>query len=871
MPSDDELFLRATDAKLTTGEAEAFAQRLREDAGFAAEWLRFLRDEAILREAVPALRHARQVREQTTAGSAGRGFFRFPALISHRRLTSGLGPGRLWPFLAAAAVAAVLAGILSWSNLWTGRQINSLEIIQAGRDAAILREGKGTVVRAGQRLLPGDILTTGKDGGAQLRRGGEWTLDLAADSSLDLPRDRGAREADQPLLEHGRLQVRATGAHPVALQTLQTQLSATDAEWLVTAEANRTDLRVSHGEVQATRLADRAAAVVRAGESLRIAAFGRLLPTPLAKPSRQPQRLVWRIGRDDLSREEFGETVPAAYEIPADWAQRENWKDFGWRLNAHAPLCELGFVLAQVPKYGVEFSFRTLNTSGENGGIPTALAVFANGALAGLPQTWKAERLANDPVEFRVIYRVTIPPEMLQAGRNELRLQLAPHPYSESRDRLEIEWDYLALAELLAPADEPLHGRYISLGTYADHASNAFCIDADLVRHMPDLLKWMGIAYCGNTMRVTFWDDRARTQPARREYLEMLRDYNMGVLISGHGSDAYFRDIYRNFGGLAQYHEIASSPEWIGDHTLAEMIQSAETARRVREETPAAAHLRIVGPGWAFRKWGADAAVRRQVEDLCDAVNGHDFGDSYAFEFGGHFIGTLRSYGGTVDDGLPREWLSTECGTENGNLSPEGFIPTNSKRSSSFDRNMRAHLAVTDRAMQHAMFMVAKQPRVFNCSLFAPIDDWSTHDPADTAADAPLDAAGTRLKIFRRLALAYATHGRPLPYVILDPEATRYHKVYVRAVDTLALPPLAGSGAHADKVLLCFVNFEERAETIRVRVQLPLAGVYVGERIGPGDRYRDAVSAVSMESTPAAELSVSLPAGESVEYILTRP
>lgn len=96
-------------------------------------------------------------------------------------------------------------------------------------------------------------------------------------------------------------------------------------------------------------------------------------------------------------------------------------------------------------------------------------------------------------------------------------------------------------------------------------------------------------------------------------------------------------------------------------------------------------------------------------------------------------------------------------------------------------------------------------------------------------------------------------------------------KVYFRAVDTAALPAQLGSHATSNKILLNFVNFENSAETMHVRVTLPQRGSYGGDRFGPGDTFAAAHRLVTLEASPTAELTVALPAGESVQYILTPP
>lgn len=864
--TDADLFERAADNRLSETEAQEFKVRLLDDEQFAREWLLFIHDEAIIRETMPALARVRQQAERTRA-------------LEHDRGWRWIWSGRQWVrrflgqpigWITIVAALAAFCSFCFWPRSSQQPSYPAIEIGEVRDSVEIISQGEPRPATSGVHLAPGDIIKSHEHGGTSLRFADGSSLQMKVESVLHLAaaKQSGTVEIN---LEHGELKVNTTTlsakAPQVSFSTHEAFIEAPGAEFTLAEQGNHTDLAVHRGEARVTRLKDSANALVAAGNSLRVETGLKLSPIAFSKPMPQLQRLLWRIGVDDLTHDEFGDQLPPRFEVPANWEKRGTWSEFGWRVNKANSNVDLVFHLNTVPRYGAEFSFRTLNAAPENGGIPAGLTIFANGTCAGLVQTWKAPKLANDEVTFRMVYRLYIPPELLHAGENELRLALAAHPYSTVRDHLEIEWDYLTLAELLAPAPEPIHGRMAYLGSYADHDASEFIIDDDLVRHMPALLEWMGIAYSGNTMRVTFWKGRENVQPARRAYLEKLRDLNMGACVSASGPEDYIRGIYRDYGNLFQYHEIGSSPEMIGTHTEEEMVAGAREAQQIKAENPSTTHVKVSAPGWSFLKWGADSSNRRAVEQYCDATNGHDYGDSFAFELGGHFTNALRTYGGIVNDGLPKEWISTECGTENGNLSPEWFIPPSKKRSSSFDRNMRAHIAVIDRTMQHAMFLHDKA-RDANCSLFAPITEWKTHDPADTEADAPLDEGGTRLQIFRRIALAYTTHGRPLSYEILNAEENRYQKVYFRAVDTSTLAPLPGSGAHANKILLSFVNFEEAPKTMHVRVHLPQSAHYAGRRVGPGTKYRDAVTSVEIDASPAYDFDVPLAPLESVEYIL---
>jgi hypothetical protein len=252
------------------------------------------------------------------------------------------------------------------------------------------------------------------------------------------------------------------------------------------------------------------------------------------------------------------------------------------------------------------------------------------------------------------------------------------------------------------------------------------------------------------------------------------------------------------------------------------------------------------------------------VETLCDAINGHSYGYSYNDNRGGSFISELEDCG-EVGDGWPKEFLTSETGGNNWHSEENGARQASTQpHIQSFDRILRAHLAVVDRTMQHAVIFA-------DFGLFAAPASWTDLDQL-AVMPAP-DGAGkdTRVKTYRRLALAYATHGAPLPYHVVNQAGLAYKMVYFRAVDTSTLPPQAGSGAKSDKILLNFVNFENAPETIDVRVRLPHGGAFPAERIGPGDTWGEAHSAVTLSADPELEVKEALGPGDSVQYILSPP
>lgn len=85
------------------------------------------------------------------------------------------------------------------------------------------------------------------------------------------------------------------------------------------------------------------------------------------------------------------------------------------------------------------------------------------------------------------------------------------------------EWDYFRLKALEEPATEPIHGRYVHLGSTI--AASTFRYDEHAIRHLAPMAKWLGIAYSGNWMRTSFWSDTSTGwDPQGRKYLETLRD-----------------------------------------------------------------------------------------------------------------------------------------------------------------------------------------------------------------------------------------------------------------------------------------------------------------------------------------------------------
>ena len=590
---------------------------------------------------------------------------------------------------------------------------------------------------------------------------------------------------------------------------------------------------------------------------------------------------LWQIGRADDSAAEFSAKVVApggaiALAVPADWAGCSDWSSFPDGLRGDSrPALEVAYDLPAVPANGVVFSFKLLNAPKSG----AQMAVFSNRLMAGLVQLWGTAG-SSSPYQWKKTYRLYIPKEMLAAGKNVLRLQTVRPIWSDASADKQIwfQWDWLRLEALAAPAREPIHGNVAYLGTTLRQSSGTFAVNDDTLRLAPDAFSWLGIAYSGNTIRCDFWQDVARQQPRRLEYLQLLRDLNLTAMVDFVSGSHFHNDktgkmpprveqameeFFASYGQLFQYYELGNEPCMFGGG-LAETLEVGRLVNRLK-----APHVKATAVGWAYGggrgtpiNWDADPANRRRVEALCQATNGHSYGYSYADNRGGSFLETLATYGG-VEDGWPVECLASETGTNDWHSEENGpRLASSQPHAQAFDRILRAHIAVVDRTMQHAA--VFDDFGMFK-SLASPVD------PAALTVLPGVNGEDPRLKTYRRIALAYATHGAPLTYVWLNPEAVAGKMAYVRCVDTAAIPALPGSGGTSNKILLNFVNFENAPQSFRVRVTLPAKGTYAGERFGAGDSYAAARREIKLEATPTVDVSEDLGPGEAAQYILTPP
>lgn len=578
--------------------------------------------------------------------------------------------------------------------------------------------------------------------------------------------------------------------------------------------------------------------------------------------------MLWKIGLDNQLSTEFSDYQLAPIEsftLPSDWATRTDWSSLskGLKLNRNGSMV-ITYNLAAIPEHGVQFSFRSLDAYVS---VPQ-LAVFSNDTMAGLIQIVGLNG-GNTTRKFKETYELYIPKEMLKVGSNELKLSLDRGLYAgtEGDEYHWFEWDYAKLEALGAPAAEPIHGRYTRLGTaLVSHVLK----DRDL--QTMEVTKWLGLAYSGNVIRSSQFS---------REWLTALRDLNLSPVLLPFGTyikdpelssgvvpeklKEYYNNLIAENGDLFEYLELDNEPGVFNNAFAADLA----LAKYVSEQKPLLnPWLKAVSPGWAYWPskgipdgWERDPAYRRQIEDYMDMTNGHSYTLSgITHGDGGALVETLKTYPEYQGDGLAKPMMMSETGANDFHTDNNRYDTFTHRFASLFDRETRSTIGYLDYIMQHAAYFreysLLKEDIVMKSADDA--EAWiNTSEPDET-----------RLKVFRRLALAYSTHGNPLPYVYTNQNELAGKKAYFRAVDTSRLG-VSSTGAKSNKILLNFVNFETTPVTMSVNVTLPTNAQYAAERFGAGNTYAEAHSFTVVDAASGAQLSETLQPGEAVQYILT--
>ena len=513
---------------------------------------------------------------------------------------------------------------------------------------------------------------------------------------------------------------------------------------------------------------------------------------------------------------------------------------------------------------------------------PTAATVLD--AAGEVAFTWRPVLPDLPEMRYTDTYEVYVPPEFLEAGTNTLELRATRGLYTGEAvdDDLYWDWETLALFPLAEPPDEPIHGRYVRMGTMFDSGgtTGAGRDPSAVIDYLAPLIEWLGIAYSANTLRMgEFGFPRA--------YLETVRDLNTSVctlhfqnytgpdpdeLEDGELAPAtkeYVETFLAEKGEFVEYYEVGNEPSIFGGNKRV-AVELAKYVQEIKDEH--APHLKVVAPGWFYTGyddhptgWAADPDQRREVERHCDLTNGHAYGHEYCNGRGANLVENVMTFGGTGDRGLPKPTMTTEMGTNDWHTDHDAFDSAQ-PHASIFDRICRAHLGFADQFMQHAAFFrdgfaLFEAPETFTGPDAPP--------PEDIAVYPGVDGEDPRVKTYRRLALAYATHGSPLPYTHNNRDTIAGRKVYVRAVDTRTLddPPTSPG---SEKLLVNLVNFESDPVTIDVTVTMPAATTYEGDRYGEvtnGTTYGDAHTAVTVDADPEIDLRETLGPGGAVQYI----
>ena len=603
---------------------------------------------------------------------------------------------------------------------------------------------------------------------------------------------------------------------------------------------------------------------------------------------------IWSLGKQDGSSAEFAAqsaTVKtAAVNIPSTMVKASTLKSIPSGLNGETnPELKITYQLDKIPANGVIFRVGIMDAYKS---VPQ-MGVFSNQQMSGIIQIAGVSG-TESKYSFRKTYELYIPKEQLQIGTNELKLKTVRCLYCTNKEDeyLWWTWDNLSLESLNAPIKEPIHGSYTLTGTMVNHKE--FYFEEGAVAHLPYVIKWLGLAYSGNIMRTSCASDVEGSCSKMEEYYKVLKDYNMqAIALHLHTGDIKLKpdgslpddavkkltDYFNKYGSYFQYYEVDNEP---GLFNRSKAVNLAIADWLNKKGKLIAPHLLTVAPGWAywpkysedscsFQKgnvrqcgdpdgWERDPKQRMELEAVTDLTNGHSYGDSYIQSNGGSFTENLKTFGGAVD-GLSKNMLTTEFGTSDSHVDAYQY-GASERTSAVFDRIMRGHIGYADMFIQHAAFFP-------EYSLFKNDFNLRDHDPAKTEIYYTKKNEDSRVSIMRRLGLSYATHGTPLTYNTINKHKLADKLVYVRAVDTSTLKPLAGSNATSNKVLVNFVNFEDTTQTIVASVKMPKKTIYEGERFGNGDTYEEARSYVSgRNASPTLTFTETLAPGEAVQYIL---
>lgn len=602
-----------------------------------------------------------------------------------------------------------------------------------------------------------------------------------------------------------------------------------------------------------------------------------------AKPSysaEEKKSVIWQLGAEDKSNAELmeiPETDSVDIIIPADMqteTDRSAMLPKGMNRSKFDEL-NITYQLDEIPKYGVNLNFRVLDAYCST----PQMAVFSNDYFAGMYQVTGING-SGSQYAYRAVYQMYIPKEFLTEGENKLSLILdrgmfMNDPDSDMADEFFwLDWDYLRLDKYEEPPKEPIHNRMTRLGTSISSGN----LDGTRTLNNFETVKWLGLGYGAGILRSSQANHAKTYKDYNVDIMYGMFDYNSLRDEEFIDNDSIFYESFRQSADYFSKMELSNEPSVFGTNYVAHM-NVLEFLDQVKNSIQP--WLKINSPGWAYwpsggepSGWASSSYYRRQVENLCDSLGGHSYGCiSVNRSVGGIVHETLDAFSDWYHaggDGFPKEFYCTETGCNSNGIDPVKYGNSNHANNAMFDREFRGMIGFASGIMHHAAtFTEGLDEDMTYYSVFDNLDTNNLNDVViyvDPDEANPLDS---RVKVFRRLALAYSTHGTPLTYHYLNSDEVKNKKAYFRAVDTAGLGASA-IGATSDQILLNYVNFDLDTVNMNVSTEIP-NGTYFVERYINGMTYGDSYSTQIVEVNDGQiRFEENILSGDSVQYILSK-
>jgi hypothetical protein len=594
---------------------------------------------------------------------------------------------------------------------------------------------------------------------------------------------------------------------------------------------------------------------------------------------------IWTLGKTDDSSVEFAEFKSDAIVTETISIPLQNTKQCPRGLELRwQPELSFRFDVPVIPKTGAVFELNVEDADA----MVTQVAVLVNGIFVGMPQVIGYDQIPGGRTTNRS-WMVTIPAERFVKGENKLSLRLVPSSYTKKgevvnqsdeyialmnlRTRKEnsyptsdwLHWDMLALYALpdILPntlpdtlpntlpdalpktIPEPINGRPVYMGTNMGyvHLKGFKPFEEFVLRD----LEYLGMKQSGSPIRIGVWD-KGQYNQITPEALDKLLDS-----LNERGLSPYFLfepgrlcnnwedfeksnevEVIKKHGSKVVAVEVGNEV----DHPLYgwdQMSMSVAYATIQKQSVMGQAlkkyannpNLKITGEGW-YHAWNygvIDAQARKEVSNdsgFTDDLSAHDYGRSYIQPA----LTYYSLYG--VNLGDPKAIWVTECGS---------WTP-NDENVFEFDVNLRGNISYATYIVQYLLYPYDNEMKRFSML-------------TEENADAKILE---KTRIFRRLLHAYALHGKPIPYKILNESELKNQLVQIN-------PVLVNGG-----VKLAMINFSNKEQKVKVEFILQQSGVLTGNRYGDGETVATATKKIELKAIPQLLLEEILAPGETVLY-----